>query len=1244
MPIRVTCPECRGALSVQDAVRGKKIRCPKCQHVFVAAPAAPAKGTPPPAARTAAKSSPARPRSAAPKKSGAPWVIISVVVVLLVAGGAVGAFFLLKKSDDSNTPAPGSGTIAKGKEKDKDKEQAKKDREPEAKGDGKEPNPKGDGKEPNPKGDGKEANPKDKGSSDGAAKVDSGDKEKGKQKPDPGPDQGLKKLDPPAYARKQLEVIRTSKEPGKVQIALGRLSRTPPVDELRKEVFKVLVEQCAGPDVIAGAAAGYGLRTWSAPGLMDARQVIPLLEHKHINVRSGALLALGRLKDEQGIEPIAGHLGKLATAGFARTALRAFGPKAEKAVLARLPSGPKISLKERHMAREGVRLLRDFGTAQSVPALTTLAANKDAWLSRKATAAIKAIKDREAGVKPPAFTKPWPPVAAGPLPDALAKEIAIIQDDPAGRPLALQRLARMKLVDEHRGEIIQVLLEQADGPDDLVSGYGAQALATWVAPGVMPLEPLLDLIDHDKAGVRSGAIDALVRMKDERAVEPIADCLFSLFTRSHAVWALRQFGPKAEKTVLSFAVPSKKVTLKEMDIAQEAVRLLKHVGTAQSLPALEPLTRSDDRWLALKATNAVKAIKDREAGVKPPAFGKPWPPPASAKPLPEGLARALAAISRWQLPATQKKGFEALEKMPPDDEHRGTVVAALFDIIDGPDSDRAGAAARALPNWLVPGAMPADLLLDLLDHENGQVRLGAVAGLARLQDERAVEPIAGLMWAHFAEASRALRAFGSKAEKALLPLLKHKDGTVVREATRLLKYTGTASSVAVLEPLARSNDIWLARKAANAIKAIKDREAGIKPPAFGKPWPPPPSKALPAELAAEIGALRSGNQTSAVLACQRLAQMKPSDEHRAEMAAALLEAISGPDPAVAGPAANALPRWVTPGLMPTDLLLDLLDHENGTVRTGAILALGKLQDERAVEPLAQCLPYDFVAARVAVQSFGPKAEKALQPLLTHKNGMVARTAARLLRLYGSPESLPALEPLTRAGDRMLAEIADNAVRQIKERQAGVKPPPGKPWPPPRPEALPPAVAKEVETIGVPNSPNQTAALGRLGKMPPDEASRPFILHLILEHMDGPDTQVMNLAGGALLPWVAPGAMPAWPLTDLLDHEDSLIRVTAIKGLGRLKDESAAPLLARRLPFEFQETGKALEAIGSKVEPAVLPYLKHKLSHVVREAARVLGAVGTKESVPELQMLTKSRDRSIAQAATAALKAIEVRAK
>src|SRR5262249_17264674 len=70
-------------------------------------------------------------------------------------------------------------------------------------------------------------------------------------------------------------------------------------------------------------------------------------------------------------------------------------------------------------------------------------------------------------------------------------------------------------------------------------------------------------------------------------------------------------------------------------------------------------------------------------------------------------------------------------------------------------------------------------------------------------------------------------------------------------------------------------------------------------------------------------------------------------------------------------------------------------------------ALGKLQDERAVGPLAQRLTDPALRAEVsgALQKMGPAAEKEVVKLMNHPDFLTRAEARRLVRDYGTRENV-----------------------------------------------------------------------------------------------------------------------------------------------------------------------------------------------------------------------------------------------
>jgi predicted Zn finger-like uncharacterized protein len=145
MPINVTCPDCRATYVLADQQSGKKVRCKKCQGIFVAGarPAAsrkeeeepldvvevvsepPPRPKPKPAAVTARRPAPPRPARdeededdqprrprrdkpapKAKKGSAMPWIITGVVGGVLLLGGGVVAVVLLTHDSSPTTKGP----------------------------------------------------------------------------------------------------------------------------------------------------------------------------------------------------------------------------------------------------------------------------------------------------------------------------------------------------------------------------------------------------------------------------------------------------------------------------------------------------------------------------------------------------------------------------------------------------------------------------------------------------------------------------------------------------------------------------------------------------------------------------------------------------------------------------------------------------------------------------------------------------------------------------------------------------------------------------------------------------------------------------------------------------------------------------------------------------------------------------------------------------------------------------------
>ncbi|HJT77176.1 MAG TPA: HEAT repeat domain-containing protein, partial [Gemmataceae bacterium] len=237
-------------------------------------------------------------------------------------------------------------------------------------------------------------------------------------------------------------------------------------------------------------------------------------------------------------------------------------------------------------------------------------------------------------------------------------------------------------------------------------------------------------------------------------------------------------------------------------------------------------------------------------------------------------------------------------------------------------------------------------------------------------------------------ASKALIAVGAPAEKELLKLVNDPaaDQGARDEAARILKAIGSKENVGVTSALANLGN-------------------------------------------ADAGRRRDAART--------LAEMKAPDKGKqAEVAAALLRTVSDSDAGVREQAAKALVVWATPEQTPD--LLRLLDNMQAPVRQSAMLALGKLQEEKAAAPIAAhlLLGEDRRAAGDALRALGPKAETEVAKYLAARDKAVVLDACKILGDIGTKKSVLVLKrvvALTQAKQKDIAVAASLAIQQISSR-------------------------------------------------------------------------------------------------------------------------------------------------------------------------------------------------------------------
>ncbi len=165
---------------------------------------------------------------------------------------------------------------------------------------------------------------------------------------------------------------------------------------------------------------------------------------------------------------------------------------------------------------------------------------------------------------------------------------------------ALRKL-KDTLPDERRAEVVKALEPMLNDPDIFTRKWAVEAIGVWANKDDVPIL-LKAMRDGD---TRHEAMKALGRLKDERAIEPIAQRLEEHSDLHEAGEALKSMGPMAEKAVLA------RLNHHDWFVRIMVCEILERIGTAQSIPALEG-AEVNDFSIKIQSRNAINAIKARQ--------------------------------------------------------------------------------------------------------------------------------------------------------------------------------------------------------------------------------------------------------------------------------------------------------------------------------------------------------------------------------------------------------------------------------------------------------------------------------------------------------------------------------------------------------------------------------------------------------------------------------------------------------
>jgi hypothetical protein len=177
----------------------------------------------------------------------------------------------------------------------------------------------------------------------------------------------------------------------------------------------------------------------------------------------------------------------------------------------------------------------------------------------------------------------------------------------------------------------------------------------------------------------------------------------------------------------------------------------------------------------------------------------------------------------------RKAALGRLAHAPVDAARRVEVAEAITPMLQDPDGWTRGDAAKALVVWGGPESVPA-LIQALKDPEFG-VRWSVIDALKALKAPQAADALASMVGENRdrAKAVDALKAIGPPAESAVIPLLRHGDMWVRREACLILKETGTEASVPGLRAIAMRNAGMESMAAMEALDSMRLRNVDINP-------------------------------------------------------------------------------------------------------------------------------------------------------------------------------------------------------------------------------------------------------------------------------------------------------------------------------------------------------------------------------------------------------------------------------
>jgi hypothetical protein len=189
----------------------------------------------------------------------------------------------------------------------------------------------------------------------------------------------------------------------------------------------------------------------------------------------------------------------------------------------------------------------------------------------------------------------------------------------------------------------------ADDKDAVMQEQARKAILHWASEEIAP--KLMNLAEKDNLQTSGYAIIALGNIKYQKAIPLLVRTVeFDSRNRGLAGIGLANMGPVAEPAVL------KLLDTKDPSAIHQACIILGQIGTKESLPALEKMSKKENPAIASAARNAIASIQDAIASIQDVEvikagwkvkYWKVLPDPGDTFKAPFNLEATIPAVSQW---------------------------------------------------------------------------------------------------------------------------------------------------------------------------------------------------------------------------------------------------------------------------------------------------------------------------------------------------------------------------------------------------------------------------------------------------------------------------------------------------------------------------------------------------------------------------------------------------------------------